>query len=106
MSLPKGGITMKKAIIYVRGHNQEMQEILCRLYAKDTDYEVLFTTTNIEDVNYCDCEVLIVTNATRISRDKFVYYKTVNDLKAKGIEFATSHENAIDNISLAMDILR
>lgn len=99
---------MKKAIIYVRGHNQEMQEILCRLYAKDTDCEVLFATTNIEDVNYCDCEVLIVTNATRISRDKFVYYKTVNDLKAKGIEieFATSHENAIDNISLAMDILR
>lgn len=99
---------MKKAIIYVRGHNQEMQEILCRLYAKDTDYKVLFVTADIEDVNYCDFDVLIVTNATRISRDKFVYYKTVNDLKAKGIEveFATSHANAIDNFSLAMDILK
>lgn len=99
---------MKKAIIYVRGHNQEMQEILCRLYAKDIGYEVLFVTTNIEDVYYFDCNVMIATNATRISRDRFKYYETVNKLKEKGIEleFATSHENAIDNFSLAMDILR
>lgn len=99
---------MKKSIIYVRGHKQEMQEILCRLYAKDMEYELLFVTTNIEDVYYCDCDVLIVTNATRISRDRFKYYETLKELKAKGIEveFATSHANALDNISLAMDILR
>lgn len=99
---------MKKSIIYVRGHNQEMQEILCRLYAKDKEYDLLFVTSNIDDVYYCDCDVLIVTNATRISRDRFKYYETLNKLKAKGIEieYATNHENALDNISLAMDILR
>lgn len=97
---------MKKAIIYVRGHNQEMQEVFCMLYAKDMGYKVLFVTTDIEAVNNCD--VLIVANHSRISRDKFVYYKTINDLKAKGIkiECAANHDKANDNISLIMDILK
>ena len=70
---------MKKAIIYVRGHNQEMQEILCLLYAKEQKYKVLFTTRDIEAVNNCD--TLLVTNHSRISRDKFKYYEIVKELK-------------------------
>ena len=39
MSLQTGGITMKKAVIYTRGHNEEMQEILC--IGKNTAYKLL-----------------------------------------------------------------
>ena len=97
---------MKKAVIYVRGHKQEMQEIFCRLYASDKGYKVLYVTSNIEDVNLCD--VMIVTNVSRISRDHLEYQEIVNKLERKGIavEYAIDHDNAVDNISLAMDLLK
>ncbi len=97
---------MKKAIIYVRGEKEKMQEIFCRLYASDKGYKVLYTTTNIEDVNLCD--VLLVTNPSRISRNRLEYEEIVNKLKAKNIEVesAVHHDNAVDNISLAMDLMK
>lgn len=97
---------MKKAIIYVRGNKEEMQEIMCRLYAADMGYKVLFVTTDIEAVNGCD--MLLITNRTRISRNSIKYYETVNELKAKGIEVVSvsSQDNADECISLAMDLLR
>ena len=106
MSVAKGGIIVKKAVIYVRGHKEEMQEIFCRLYASDKGYKVLYSTSNIDDVNLCD--VMIVTNVSRISRDHLEYQKIVNKLKEKSItvECASEHDNAVDNISLTMDLLK
>lgn len=75
---------MKKAIIYVRGHNQEKQEVFCKVYAMDKGYNVLFTTTDIADVNNCD--ILLVANHSRISRDKLKHYEILKDLKEKEIE--------------------
>ena len=75
---------MTTAIIYVRGHNQEMQEVYCRVYAADKGYKVLFVTSDIESVRNCD--VLLIKNASRISRDKFKYYETLKELKTKGIK--------------------
>lgn len=75
---------MKTAIIYVRGHNQEMQEVYCRVYAADKGYKVLFVTSDIEAVKNCD--VMLIRNASRISRDKFVYYETLNKFKSIGIK--------------------
>lgn len=97
---------MKKAIIYVRGHNKEMQEILCRLYAHDMGYKVLFVTTVIEAVYNCD--VLIITNPSRVSRNSFAYHETANDLQEKGIEieFATDHVNAVNNLHFAKQLLK
>lgn len=95
---------MKKAIIYVRGHNQEMQEIFCRLYAADKGYKILFITADIEAVNNCD--VLLVASVSRISRDRFKYHEIVNELKTKGveIEIAVEHDKANDFLSLALDL--
>ena len=93
---------MKKAIIYVRGNKQEQQEILCRLYA--VEYDVLFATTNLEDAYNCDCDVVIVANASRISRDIFEYHRTIKALKSKGIKIEFATHNANNNISLQMDI--
>lgn len=97
---------MKKAVIYVRGNKTKMQEIFCRLYASDKGYKVLYATSNIDDVNLCD--VMLVSNPSRISRDRLEYEEIVNKLKAKNIavESAVDHDNAVDNISLTMDILR
>lgn len=97
---------MKKAIIYVRGHKQEMQEIFCLLYAKEKGYKVLFTTTDIEAVNNCD--LLLVSNPSRISRNRIEYQIIVNNLKKKGIEVesAIEHENADELLSFTMDLMR
>lgn len=97
---------MKKAIIYVRGHNQETQEISCRLYAEDKGYKVLFVTTDIKTVNNCD--VLIVAKPSRISRNSFTYYETVNKLKANGIEieFATNNDYAVNHHRFAENFLK
>jgi DNA invertase Pin-like site-specific DNA recombinase len=95
MSLPKGGIIMKRAIIYVRGHNQEKQEMFCRVYAADKGYKVLYVATDLKDVNNCD--TLLVANHSRISRDKFKYYEILKELKAKGIEVeSVSNQDKVD----------
>ena len=86
---------MEKAIIYVRGHNQEMQEVFCRVYAADKRYKVMFVTTDIEAVNNCD--VLIVANHSKLSRDRFKYQEILNDLKAKGIRFeSVANQDNVD----------
>lgn len=74
----------KNAIVYVRGSNKEMQEAGCRVYAIDNGYEVLYVTQYIEEVNLCD--VLLVVDPSRISRNSIEYYKIVDSLKEKGIE--------------------
>ena len=92
---------MKKAIIYVRGHNQEMQEMSCRLYASDKGYKVDYVTTNIEDVNNCD--VLLIANHSRISRDKFKYYEIMKGLRQKDIEVVSaSNQDKVDEYNWLM----
>lgn len=94
------------AIIYVRGHKQETQEIFCRLYAKEKGYKVKFVTTDINAV--ADCDVLLVANHSRISRNRIEYQIIVNKLKKMGIEIesAIEHEKADELLSFTMDILR
>ena len=87
---------MKKAIIYVRGHNQEMQETFCRVYANDKGYKVLFVTTDIEAVNGCD--VLLVANRSRISRNRIECQIILNKLKKKGVEVVSvSNQDKVDD---------
>lgn len=73
-----------EAVIYVRGENEEFQEMICRLYAIDKDYEVSYVTNNLEDVNLCD--VLLVSEPSRISRKATEYYEILKELKDKGIK--------------------
>lgn len=95
---------MKKAVIYVRGQKEKMQEIFCRLYASDKGYKITYVTNNIDDVNLCD--IMLVANPSRISRNRLEYEKIVNELKGRGItiESAVHHDNANDNYSLTRDL--
>lgn len=95
---------MKKAVIYVRGQKEKMQEIFCRLYASDKGYKIIYVTNNIDDVNLCD--IMLVSNPSRISRNNLEYVRIVSKLKDRGItvESVAHHENAVDNYSLARDL--
>ena len=85
---------MTTAIIYVRGHNQELQEVFCRMYAAEKGYKVKFVTTDIEAVQNCD--VLLIANHSRISRDKFKYYEILKGLKTRGIKVeSAANKNTI-----------
>lgn len=94
-----------RAIIYVRGHNQESQEVVCRLFALDKGYKVIYTTSDIRDVKKCD--VLLITNRSRISRNQFEYYKIMARLKLLGVkvESASDQNNFADNLYLAADLI-
>ncbi len=95
---------MKKAVIYVRGQKEKMQEIMCRLYASDKGYKVTYVTTNIDDVNLCD--VVLVTNPSRISRNHIEYQVIVNKLKKKGVEVESiaNQDNVDDYFSLTKEM--
>ena len=97
---------MKKAIIYLRGHNQEKQEVFCRVYAADKGYKVLFITTDIEAVNGCD--LLLVSNLSRISRNRIECQIIINKLKKKGIEVVSvsSQDNAEERLWLTSELMR
>lgn len=87
---------MKKAIIYVRGQNKEMQEVFCKLCATEQGYNVLFATDDLQEVKGCD--VLLISNPSRISRNQIKYYETVNEFRAAGIEVESvaHHDNSSD----------
>lgn len=94
------------AIIYVRGNNEEMQEMICRVYAIDQGFEVLYVTRDIDEVK--NCNVLLVTNRSRISRNQEKYYSVVKELKKNGIELisVSSQDNSMESISLVIDLFK
>lgn len=81
-------------VIYVRGNNETMQEIICKLYAVDNDYRVLYVTRHLEDVNLCD--TMLIANPSRISRDRIEYEKIVKDLNTRGIKVESVVKNDSD----------
>lgn len=97
---------MKKAIIYLRGHNQEKQEVFCKVYAADKGYKVLFVTTDIEAVQNCD--VLLVSNLSRISRNRIECQIILNKLKKKGIEVVSvsSQDNVEKTLWLTSELMK
>lgn len=97
---------MTNSIIYVRGNNKEMQEILCKIYASEQGYNVLFATDDIEKVQNCD--ILLISNPSRISRDEFKYNEIEKELKTKDIkiESVAHHEMSVDYNSLAKYLMQ
>lgn len=83
-----------RAMIYVRGEAEAEQELFCSLHALGRDYDIVGTVKDLEEVK--DCDVLIVINASRISRKTDEYYTKINEFKKRGIEveIAGTEENA------------
>lgn len=95
----------ERAVIYVRGENEAAQELKCRAYAADKGYEILYTTRHIEDINLCD--VVLVSNFSRISRKRMTFTKTYKLFKVRGmrIESATGKSDVSELFS-AKDIYK
>lgn len=95
----------ERAVIYVRGENEALQELKCGAYASEKGYEVSYVTRHIEDVNLCD--VMLVSNFSRISRKKMTFVKTYKLFKARGIRIeSVNGTNNIDNMFSAKDIYK
>lgn len=79
---------VESAIIYVRGSRKAAQEMFCRAYCMDKDYDMIYVTRDIEEVNNCD--VVVVLSHSRISRDEDEYNQIANRLKRKGIRIEST----------------
>ena len=95
----------ERAVIYVRGENEAVQELKCRAYANEKGYEVQYVTRHIEDVNLCD--VLLVANFSRISRKQMTFVKTCKLFKARGIRVeSAAGRRDVDELFSAKDIYK
>lgn len=77
-----------RTVIYVRGQDEGIQEMMCRLYANDKQYDVVNVVKNLEEVK--DCDILLVSHVSRISRDYIKYLQAVGDLRDRGIKIESA----------------
>lgn len=93
------------AAIYVRGENEAAQELKCRAYADRMQYDVAYVTRHIEDINLCD--VVLVSDFSRISRKRMEFVKTYKLFKARNIRIeSATGKNNIDHMFSARDIYK
>ena len=95
----------KKAVIYVRGDSKTEQEMFCYFYAYRHNIDVLFVTDDIEKVADCEeCNMVLVRDASRISRKSIEYYQIVKALNKRGIEVVTTMTP--ENVELFINLLK
>ena len=76
---------MTNAVIYLRGHNQDVQEKKCRDYAKEKGYHIIGVTTDINGDLVQKDNVLLIAHYSRISRNIETFHKILNELEYKGV---------------------
>lgn len=95
----------RKAVIYVRGDSKTEQEMFCYFYAYRYNIEVLFVTDDIEKVADCEeCNMVLIRDASRISRKSVEYYQIVKALNKRGIEVVTTMTT--ENVELFINLLK
>lgn len=77
-----------RAVIYVHGKDEGIQEVMCRLYAEDKQYDVVKVVKDLVDVS--DCDVLLVSHVSKINRNYVKYLQIANTLKIRGIEIESA----------------
>ena len=94
-----------KAVIYVRGDSKIEQEMFCYFYAYKHDINVLFVTDDIDKVADCEeCNMVLVRDASRISRKSTEYYQIVKALNKRGIEVVATM--TAENVELFINLLK
>ena len=95
----------KKAVIYVRGDNKTEQEMFCYFYAYRHNIDVLFVTDEIDKIADCEeCNMVLVRDASRISRKSIEYYQIVKSFNKRGIEVVTTMTT--ENVELFINLLK
>ena len=94
-----------RAIVYVNGQDEGIQELMCKLYANDKQYDVVGVIKNLGKVK--DCDILLVSHSHKISRDYIKYLQVASNLRDKGIKIETAlsaakdKENKLKNMGVA-----
>ena len=97
----------KTAIIFLKDNDRKAaQKLFCTAHAIDCDYEVLGDTTCLQEVK--DCDIMLVSSASMITRDVEEYYSIERELKERGteIEVAIDDSNAGKYIEMALELYR
>lgn len=97
----------KTAIIFLKDNDRKaVQKLFCTAHAMDCEYEVLGSTTNLEEIR--DCDLMLVSSASIITRDVNEYYTIERELKEKGVEIevAIDGDKAGQYIDLALELYR
>lgn len=97
----------KTAMIYLKDNeNKAAQKLFCYAYAVDCGYKMIGNTTDIEEVK--DCDLMIVSSASIITRDVDEYYTIERRLKKRGIEIeiAIDDDRAGKYIDMALELYR
>ena len=97
----------KTAIIFLKDNDRKAaQKLFCTAHAMDCGYEVLGETMNLEEVKNCD--IMLVSSASMITRDVEEYYNIERELKGKEIEIevAIDNSNAGKYIEMALELYR
>ena len=95
------------AMIYLKDNDRKAaQKLFCTAYAVDCEYEIIGETTDIEEIK--DCDFMIVSSASMITRDVDEYYNIERKLKKRGIEIeiALNDNRAGKYIDLALELYR
>lgn len=95
-----------EVVIYLKDNDDKAaQRLLCRAYAIDLGYEIVGETTNIEDVK--DCNVVLITSASTLTRDVDEFYDIVKKFKRRGIEVEVAlSDDAGRYVDFALELFR
>ena len=97
----------KTAIIYLKDNDRKAeQKLFCMAHAMDCGYEVLDETTDLKEIKNCD--IMLVSSASIITRDVEEYYSIERELKKKGIEIEVVLDNSNTGkyIDMALELYR
>ena len=98
---------IKTAMIYLKDNDRKVaQKLFCTAYAVDCEYKIIGNTTDIEEVK--DCDFMIVSSASMITRDVDEYYNIERKLKERDIEIdvAINDDCAGKYIDMALELYR
>ena len=98
---------VKIAMIYLKeNEHKAAQKLFCYAYAVDCEYKIIGNTTDIEEVK--DCDLMIVSSASIITKDVDEYYTIERKLKERGIEIevAINDDRAGKYIDMALELYR
>lgn len=91
-----------KALIYTRGHNIEGQYARCEYYIEMAGYELIGHITEGEiHKDLGEIDVVIIAEASRLSRNIEEYFSIREKIENKGIRIEiASKDNAVDSLTM------
>ena len=79
-----------KAVILTRGNDKAMQEFACRIHANAKEYDVIDVVHDTQALSKlvvnAKVDIILMTDISRLTRDRLEYEKIINMLKGYGVK--------------------